>query len=86
MSFESVFILSKKLTFEDVEWLQNCGYQVEVDYETIDVTTSFATNKVMIPKDIIARIYCNSMEKETVLRLKYGDDLHLVNTMYRTEI
>ncbi len=86
MSFESVFILSKTPTYEDTEWLQSCGYRVEVDCETIDVSTVLASTKVMIPKDIIIRIYCNSMEKETLLRLKYAGDLYLTETTYRTEL
>lgn len=72
--YESMFHMKRTLDEAEIRWLQECGYSVNIKVNTIDINTLASHHRVFAGFDP-AEITCNSLEQETVLRLKFGDDL-----------
>ena len=76
---EKTWLVVGELTNNDITWLYQSQYEIEVDRNEIHFTTiSGSHSRVTMPDVTEITIKTCNDKKETMLMLRFGDKLHLI--------
>lgn len=83
MRHEKTWLVVGELTEKDISWLYKSQYEVDVNRNEIHFTTIGGSHSSVTMPDVTKiKIKTYSNKKETMLLLRFGDKLHLIEEQF----
>lgn len=86
MRIEKTWLVIGELTMDDLSWLYQSKLNIEVDRNEIHFTTIGGSHSTVTMPDVTEiKIKTYNDKKETMLLLRFGDKLHLIEEQFYSE-